>query len=121
MSERSDNLGDDLAESNPRELACVTTTVANLEDAEKLASELVSQSMAACVQIDGPINSHYRWAGKVQASPEFRLIIKTSLKAWPRLLDKLSKAHPYDEPEIIMTKIDQASDGYGRWVIDQTT
>ncbi|TWT54036.1 Divalent-cation tolerance protein CutA [Rubripirellula amarantea] len=117
MSDRVDDLAEDMANG----LAYVTTTVANLDDAEKLAGELVSQSLAACVQIDGPITSHYRWAGKVQTSSEYRLSIKTSQKAWPRLLSKLPKMHPYEEPEIIMTKIDQFSPGYGSWVIDQTT
>ena len=106
---------------DPTELAMVITTVASAQDAESLAKALVDQSWAACVQIDGPITSHYRWAGKVEKTSEFRLLIKTSQAAWPKLHERLARLHPYEEPEIIKFAIDDASDGYRNWVIDQTT
>ncbi len=102
-------------------LVLVMTTVASVEDADELARSLVDQSLAACVQVDGPIISHYRWAGKVERATEFRLLIKTSQTAWTKLKEKLSKLHPYDEPEIIMLPIADVTDGYRDWVIDQTT
>ncbi len=107
--------------SDRNTLALVMTTVASVEDADQLARSLVDQSLAACVQVDGPIISHYRWAGKVERATEFRLLIKTSQTAWPKLKEKLSKLHPYDEPEIIMLPIADVTDGYRDWVIDQTT
>ena len=102
-------------------LALVITTVESANDAEELAQALVDQSLAACVQIDGPITSHYRWAGQVETAHEFRLVIKTSDSAWLALKEKLVKLHPYDEPEIIMLPIADVTDGYRDWVIDQTT
>ncbi|MGB7326403.1 MAG: divalent-cation tolerance protein CutA [Rubripirellula sp.] len=102
-------------------LVLVITTVETADDAGVLSRALVGMSLAACVQIDGPIISHYRWAGEVQQSSEFRLMIKSSLSAWPQLRDQIAKLHPYDEPEIIMTIIDDSSEGYRNWVIDQTT
>ena len=91
-------------------LVLVITTVESLSDADSLAQALVGQSLAACVQIDGPITSLYRWAGKVEQANEFRLMIKTSLSAWPDLKERLAKSHPYDEPEIIMLPITDATD-----------
>lgn len=102
-------------------LALVMTTVGSAQDADALARSLVDQSLAACVQIDGPITSHYRWAGQVERASEFRLMIKTSLSSWPKLKERLAKLHPYDEPEIIMLPIADVTDGYRDWVIDQTT
>lgn len=107
--------------SDSKALALVMTTVENADDAARLARSLVDRSLAACVQIDGPIISHYRWAGNVERSDEFRLLIKTSQSAWLSLKTKLVELHPYDEPEIIMLPISDASDGYRDWVIDQTT
>ena len=103
------------------QLAMIMTTVANEKDADRLARSLVDQCLAACVQIDGPVTSYYRWAGEIQKSTEFRLIIKTSCQSWPALKEKLAKLHPYDEPEIIFIVINDASDGYRFWVNDQTT
>ncbi|QDT01744.1 Divalent-cation tolerance protein CutA [Rubripirellula lacrimiformis] len=102
-------------------LIMVTTTIESIDQANELAAALVSQSLVACVQIDGPIISHYRWAGEIRQSNEYRLTIKSSLISWPRLKSRLAKMHPYDEPEIIMTVVDDASDGYRSWVIDQST
>ena len=107
--------------SDSDDLAMVITTVATAQEAETLASALIDQSLAACVQVDGPITSLYRWAGKVEKSSEFRLMIKTTQAAWPALRDKLASLHAYEEPEIILVALDGASEGYRRWVIDQTT
>ena len=101
-------------------LVLVITTVESATDASSLARSLVDQSLAACVQIDGPITSLYRWAGEVESKDEFRLMIKTSMSTWPRLKEKLAKQHPYDEPEIVMLAVDDATVGYRNWVINQT-
>lgn len=101
-------------------LVLVITTVESATDASSLARSLVDQSLAACVQIDGPIISHYRWAGEVESKNEFRLMIKASFSTWPRLKEKLVKQHPYEEPEIVMLAVDDATDGYRDWVIHQT-
>ena len=85
-------------------IVLVVTTVESAEDAERIARSMVDQSLAACVQVDGPVTSHYRWAGRVEQATEFRLMIKTSRAAWPDLREKLARQHPYDEPEIIMQR-----------------
>ena len=52
------------------------TTVASREEADHLASEAVRLGLAACVQVDGPVRSHYRWEAKVENAEEFRLCFK---------------------------------------------
>ena len=103
------------------ELILVISTVESSDDAERVARELIDRSLAACVQIDGPIVSHYRWAGKLESTREFRLMIKSSNDCLPQLRDTLAKIHPYDEPEIVRLPITDATPGYRDWVIDQTT
>ncbi|TWU35096.1 divalent-cation tolerance protein CutA [Novipirellula artificiosorum] len=107
----------------PDSASCVLviSTVASTQDAERIADDLISQSLAACVQMDGPIQSFYRWAGKVERATEYRLLIKTTSAAWPKLRERLAKQHPYDEPEIVMIPIRDGSDGYLNWVIEQTS
>jgi len=107
--------------SDSDSIVLVITTVESAADADQLAKSLVDRLLVACVQIDGPITSHYRWQGKVEQATEFRLVIKTSLTAWTRLKETLARLHPYDEPEIIMLPIADVTDGYRDWVIDQTT
>ncbi|GAA4463133.1 divalent-cation tolerance protein CutA [Novipirellula rosea] len=108
-----------MEDSSP--LALIISTVELEADAQRIANDLVAQSLAACVQIDGPIQSVYRWNGQVEQATEFRLMIKTTLAVWPKLKERLLKMHPYDEPEIIMLPVAGASQGYQSWVIEQTT
>ena len=101
-------------------LAIVITTVESAEDADQLATTLLDRSLAACIQIDGPIVSHYRWHGKLERANEFRLMIKTSRAMWPKLQQAVTDLHPYEEPEIILLPIEDSSEGYRHWVIEQT-
>tara|TARA_B110000495_G_C23028793_1_gene612022 strand:- start:2339 stop:2989 length:651 start_codon:yes stop_codon:yes gene_type:complete len=101
-------------------LVVVVTTVESLDDAERLSRQLVEQSLAACVQIDGPITSHYRWDGAIQRSTEFRLTIKTSSERWPHLKERLTSLHPYDEPGILMLPVTDTTQGYLDWVVKHT-
>ena len=42
------------------------TTVGTSAEAERLASDVVAAGLAACVQVEGPIASHFRWEGKTE-------------------------------------------------------
>ena len=55
----------------------VVTTVANREDAHRLARTLVERKLAACAQIS-EIESIYHWQGEVQQAPELRVLFKTT-------------------------------------------
>jgi periplasmic divalent cation tolerance protein len=103
-----------------RKLLLCLSTVASAEDADRIAVELVEKSLAACVQIDGPIRSHYRWQGQTHCDQEYRLMIKSAVTVGEQLKSKLLQLHPYDEPQIVMIEIDDASDGYRDWVLAQT-
>ena len=63
--------------ANESALLLCLSTVASLEDADRLAAILLEESLAACVQIDGPIRSHYRWQGQTHCDQEYRLMIKS--------------------------------------------
>ncbi|MEL6107403.1 MAG: divalent-cation tolerance protein CutA [Planctomycetota bacterium] len=91
------------------------TTVAFCADADKIATALLDENLAACIQVDGPMRSHYRWKGEQLCDEEHRLWIKSTRSRWESLRDRLKELHPYDEPQIVMTPID-AVEGYARWV-----
>jgi periplasmic divalent cation tolerance protein len=101
-------------------LAMILTTTPNLVEAESLAELLVIERLAACVQISGPITSVYRWNDVVETTSEFRVVAKTRLSCWPELRRRLTEMHSYDEPQIILVKIDEASEGYAKWLLHET-
>ncbi|TWU18909.1 divalent-cation tolerance protein CutA [Allorhodopirellula heiligendammensis] len=106
--------------SREEEISIVWTTVDSQQTARRLATSLLGARLAACVQIDSPVESHYRWDGQVQVDAEYRLIIKSRSSLTSAVMDHLAQNHPYDEPQILVTPVTVASPGYARWVVDQT-
>jgi periplasmic divalent cation tolerance protein len=97
----------------------IWTTTANREQAQRIAAELVEQRLAACVQVGGPIVSHYRWQGKTETAEEWMCAIKTTATAYARVEALIRQLHTYDEPEIIATPIVAGSAGYLAWLVEQ--
>jgi|GEM_PF-473753 periplasmic divalent cation tolerance protein len=91
------------------------TTVETREQAETLARGLIEQKLAACVQIEGPITSVYRWKGRLETATEFRLCVKflpeqqTALAAW------IAAHHPYETPEWIAVRSEIVAEKYLSW------
>ena len=94
----------------------VLTTCGSVEEARRIAQELVQRRLAACVNIVPQIESVYRWQGEVESAAEWLLIIKTTLDACEPLRDALTKLHSYDVPECIQIAIEDGSAGYLNWI-----
>ena len=96
-------------------LMIVWTTVASRVDAERIAGAAVSSGLAACVQIDGPVRSLYRWEGKLETSDEFRLTFKCMPGQLPALEKHVLETHPYDTPEWIVVEAAAVGEKYLSW------
>jgi periplasmic divalent cation tolerance protein len=96
-------------------LLAVFTTVATLEDAERMARALVERRLAACVQIDA-IRSVYRWQAQVQQNCEQRLMCKTTAARYPALQAAIRELHSYELPAIHALAVAQAWGPYADWV-----
>lgn len=93
----------------------LTTTVANEQDAQRLAQALLGQGLAACVQVEGGLESHYRWQGAVHEDAEWRLTVKSLPEALPALQAFMVAHHPYELPQLLWQEMD-ASAAYADWV-----
>ena len=97
------------------------TSVEKKDDAERLARGLIEQSLAACVQIDGPIRSLYRWEGKLQSVDEYRLLVKF-IPARGRAVETwLMAHHPYDTPEWLVIRAEHVAEKYLSWARANST
>ncbi len=95
----------------------VLVTCGNLIEARRIASKVVRKHLAACVTIIlGPVQSVYRWKGKVQAGREQLLFIKTVEKQLSALEAEIKRLHSYEVPEIIALPLDWGSADYIKWL-----
>jgi periplasmic divalent cation tolerance protein len=81
-----------------------------------VARTVVEERHAACAQVQGPIESTYRWQGRVERATEWYCHLKTTLAAAPALRARLRELHPYDTPEIIALPIVDGDPAYLRWI-----
>jgi periplasmic divalent cation tolerance protein len=105
------------AQSPPAELIVVEvrTTFSSRGAAEACAARLVADRVAACVQVEGPIASTYRWQGDVERAEEFRCTCKTSPERMHECIAAIERDHPYETPEILVATL-SASAAYAAWV-----
>jgi len=94
----------------------VYSTCSSAEDAKKLATHLVEERLAACVNVVRGIDSYYRWKGKVEQEAEALLIIKTSRDLFERLRVEWEKIHTYEIPELIAVPVVQGAPNYLNWM-----
>ena len=100
----------------PTNAIVVITTSDRKETLAQIAHAAVTQKLAACCQISGPITSHYVWEGKSETSTEWQCQIKTTLDAYDALEKLTKELHHYDEPEIIFFHVDGGSESYVEWL-----
>jgi periplasmic divalent cation tolerance protein len=91
------------------------TTVGTSADADRLAADVVTEGLAACVQIDGPVVSHFRYEGKHERIEEFRLCFKVMPEQLAGLEKRIIAAHPYDTPEWVVVRAEQVGEKYLSW------
>lgn len=95
-------------------------TCRKLEEAQKIASTLVEEKIAAGVNIVNEIQSIYRWKGKVCDNKEHLLIITTKKENFAKLEEKVKQLHSYEVPEIIALPIIDGSFEYLDWIKTST-
>lgn len=91
------------------------TALPSQEDARRLAALLVEERLAACVQLL-PIESFYRWEGRVQNEAEVLLLIKTRTALFDTAIARIKAEHPYSVPEIVGWPFSAGHLPYLNWI-----
>ena len=81
-------------------------------EGEAIARALVTERLAACVNIVPAVHSIFRWEGKLVDEDEVLLLVKSSQAAFARLEARVGQLHSYDVPEIIAVDLARASQAY---------
>jgi periplasmic divalent cation tolerance protein len=94
----------------------VLCTCPNMENAKQIASHLVEEKYAACVNIIPNTTSIYRWQEQTQCDEEVQLLIKTESVKFNLVCGEIKSLHQYDTPEVIALNIQQGDKEYLNWI-----
>ena len=97
----------------------VLVTCVSVLEARKISRSLLQKRLAACVNIQiSPVESIYRWKGKIETAREHLLLIKTTTRRLKSLEREVLRLHSYDTPEFLVLSISGGSRAYLRWLSD---
>jgi periplasmic divalent cation tolerance protein len=96
------------------------TTAPDAATAKSLSTGLLNARLAACVTTLPGAESMYWWEGKLEASVEFVLLIKTTADLTDPLKQFITAHHPYDTPELLCLPIADGLEKYLKWVQQET-
>ena len=100
----------------PHDILVCLCTCPDSRSAATLATTLVEESLAACVnQLPGAV-SVYRWEGAVHSESEVLLVIKTTTGRFAAMRERLLTLHPYDVPELLALPVTDGYPPYLDWV-----
>lgn len=94
----------------------VLVTAKTREEAEKIGRTLVTEGLAACVNLVTPVSSIFSWEGKIEQEEEALLIIKSLSSLFGKLEARVKEIHSYQVPEIIALPVTAGSNRYLEWV-----
>jgi periplasmic divalent cation tolerance protein len=104
----------------PHKLRAILTTTGTEEQALSIARALVSERLAACVNIIGPVRSVYRWRDAIEDDREFLLLIKTRATLYMKVERRVRELHTYEVPEVLAMSLDRGSPPYIKWLLEST-
>lgn len=94
----------------------VFITINDKEKAKEIAETLLDKKLAACVQINGPVTSLYKWQGSLVEDQEWLLAVKSSSAHYPELEERVRQIHVYEVPEILAVSIEDGNKDYFNWM-----
>ncbi|MCW2282407.1 periplasmic divalent cation tolerance protein [Rhodoblastus acidophilus] len=97
----------------------VQTTVDDEARAHQMAAALVTQKLAACVQVTEVV-SHYVWKGAAAREKEYLLAAKARRGDFDAVAAAIRALHSYELPEIIATPVVAGDPSYLDWLRRET-
>ncbi|MFQ5701305.1 MAG: divalent-cation tolerance protein CutA [Acidobacteriota bacterium] len=94
----------------------ILTTIDKEDLAQRIATTLIEERLAACVNLLPLGLSVYRWKGKVCRDREFMLFIKTCAHLFNEVRDTIRAIHPYELPEVIALPIAVGEEKALEWI-----
>ena len=97
----------------------VYMTAGTKTEALSIGNELVTQRLAACVNIIDQVNSIYRWEGELHYDKEVVMIAKTTESRLQELVEIVKANHTDECPCIISIPITDGNAAFLDWIVGE--
>jgi len=97
----------------------IYTTCSSSKEAEKIATILLEERLAACANIVHKVSSLYLWRGQIEKEFEAILYIKTKASFAKRAMDRIEEIHSYSCPFIGAIPVDKINKEYDDWIKEE--
>lgn len=94
----------------------ILVTAKNKQEAKRIALGLLEAKLIACANIIAGVESFFWWQGKIDASKEALLLIKTKKNLFEKVSAQIKRIHSYTTPEIIAFPIVKGNRDYLKWL-----
>lgn len=94
----------------------VYVTTKDENEARSIGERLVSEKLAACVNMIPSIESVYWWKGKIEKDKESVMMIKTKEDLVEKVISRTKELHSYDVPCIDVIPITEGNRDYFKWI-----
>ncbi|PTN33165.1 divalent-cation tolerance protein CutA [Desulfonatronum sp. SC1] len=98
----------------------VYMTAESMDQAKTIAKELISNRLAACVNILDHMQSLYWWEGNVEESGEVVILAKTRAELLSALTERVQAVHSYDCPCIVSWPLTDGHQPFLDWIGRET-
>ena len=103
------------------EIVAVYVVFGSLDEAHRIAREMIEARLAACANIMGACLSVYRWEGDLEEASEVVAIFKTQFDLSERLMFEIHQRHSYEVPAMVVLPIASSHQDYVDWIFESTT
>ena len=99
----------------------VYTTWPSVVEAEAAGTALVTEGLAACVNILPGMHAIYRWNSELARAHEAVMIVKTAEARAGAVQAAIKARHPYEVPAILIVPVTGGEPAYLSWIMAEST
>jgi len=94
----------------------IYVTAPSCEEAEKIATTVVTEKLAACANILGGVISIFHWEKNLCRENETALILKTTEEKTAALTARIKNLHSYECPCVVVLPIEGGNPAFLEWI-----
>jgi periplasmic divalent cation tolerance protein len=94
----------------------ILCTCSSAEESHRIASRLLEDHLAACVNVLPSVRSYYWWQGAIESGDEHLLLIKSTAALFSAVQNAVRETHSYKVPELLALPVLDGSADYLSWL-----